>query len=41
MKIITVATHADGYFEAYSESCKKNNLELVVLGWNNINFIIQ
>ena len=34
MKIITVATQTKGYFKAYSESCKKNNLELIVLGWN-------
>src|SRR5690349_20347835 len=33
MKIVTVATHSDGYMPLLVEGCKKNNLELVVLGW--------
>ena len=33
MKIITVATHSESYFPIFEESCKKNNLELIVLGF--------
>jgi len=33
MKIITVATHSESYFPLFKESCLKNNLELVVLGF--------
>jgi len=33
MKIITVATKSDGYMPLLLESCKRNNLDLVVLGW--------
>lgn len=34
MKIVTVCTHKDGYFDALVESCKRHNHDLVVLGWN-------
>ena len=33
MKLITVATHSESYFPLLEESCKKNNLELIVLGF--------
>jgi hypothetical protein len=32
--LITVATHADGYFKWLQESCKRYNTELTVLGWS-------
>jgi len=34
MKIITVATHSEAYYDAYKQSCNKNNIPLTVLGWN-------
>lgn len=33
MKILTVGTHNKGYYEILQESCKRNNLELINLGW--------
>ncbi len=33
MKLITVATHSDFYFPILKESCIKNNLEFIVLGF--------
>jgi len=33
MKIITVATHSELYFPIFKESCQRNNLDLVVLGF--------
>ncbi len=33
MKIITVATHSQAYFPVLKESARKNNINLVVLGW--------
>ena len=33
MKIITVGTHNKGYYDILQESCKRNNLELINLGW--------
>jgi hypothetical protein len=32
--VITVATHNEGYFDALKQSCKNNNINLVVLGFN-------
>jgi hypothetical protein len=32
MKIITVATHPDRYYNSMLDSAKKNNIDLVVLG---------
>lgn len=34
VKLITVATHADGYFEWLKLSCKRHNTDITVLGWN-------
>ena len=34
MKLITVATHNDGYFKWLKESCKRYNYDLVILGYN-------
>lgn len=34
MKVVTVATHSFGYFPILVESCKRNNIDLTVLGWN-------
>ena len=34
MKVITVATHNDGYYNILKESCKRNKLNLVTLGFN-------
>ncbi len=34
MKVVTVATKSDKYFESLVDSCKRFNYELVVLGWN-------
>ena len=33
MKILTVGTHNKGYYEILQGSCKRNNLELINLGW--------
>jgi hypothetical protein len=33
MKAITVATHSERYFDILQESAKRNNIDLVVLGW--------
>jgi hypothetical protein len=33
MKLITVVTHSDFYFPILKESCSKNNLDLIVLGF--------
>ena len=33
MKAITVATHAERYFDVLKESAERNNIDLVVLGW--------
>ena len=33
MKILTVGTHNKGYYEILQESCRRNNLELINLGW--------
>ena len=33
IKFITVATHSDFYFPVLKESCLKNNIELIVLGF--------
>jgi len=32
--VITVATHNEGYFDALKQSCKNNNINLIVLGFN-------
>ena len=32
--VVTVATHNDGYYDALLESCKRNNINLIVLGFN-------
>lgn len=34
MKLVTVATHSERYFPILIESCKKYNIQLDVLGWN-------
>ena len=34
MNIITVATHDEAYLNAYKKSCKNNNLDLKILGWD-------
>ena len=34
MKVVTVATHNDGYYNILKESCKRNKLNLVTLGFN-------
>lgn len=36
IKVVTVATHSERYFPLLVESCKRFNLELVVLGWNSV-----
>ena len=33
MKVVTVATHSDRYFDTLLDSAKKNNIELIVLGF--------
>ncbi|MCB8977579.1 MAG: hypothetical protein H6657_09180 [Ardenticatenaceae bacterium] len=33
MQVITVATHSQGYFPLLADTCRNNNIELVVLGW--------
>ena len=33
VKLITVATHADGYFKWLKLSCQRYNIDLVILGW--------
>lgn len=33
MKLVTVATHSDGYFPWLIQSCKRYNADLTVLGW--------
>ncbi len=33
MKVVTVATHSDRYFDTLVDSAKKNNIELIVLGF--------
>ena len=33
MHIITVATHNEGYFDILKKSCKRNKIDLKVLGW--------
>lgn len=33
MKVVTVATHADGYFDCLMMSCRRHGVELKVLGW--------
>jgi hypothetical protein len=33
LRVVTVATHTDGYFETLVFSCKKHDLPLYVLGW--------
>ncbi len=33
MRFVTVATQSDGYFEYLIQSCKRNNIQLDVLGW--------
>lgn len=32
--LCTVATHNEGYFDSLMDSCKKNKLNLKILGWN-------
>jgi hypothetical protein len=32
--VITVATHNEGYYDALLESCKRNNINLIILGFN-------
>jgi hypothetical protein len=34
MKLVTVATKTDGYFSTLQDSCKRFNVQLDVLGWN-------
>lgn len=34
MKVVTVATHSFGYFPILLESCKRNHIDLTVLGFN-------
>jgi len=34
MKVITVATHASGYFESLQSSCSRLDYDVKVLGWN-------
>lgn len=36
MKLVTVATHSDGYFPWLVKSCKRHGAELTVLGWGDI-----
>lgn len=33
MRLVTVATHSDGYFPWLIESCRRNTVKLDVLGW--------
>ena len=33
MKLVTVATHSDGYYPWLLQSCTRHNAELTVLGW--------
>lgn len=33
VKVITVATHNEGYFSALKGGCEKKNVELIILGW--------
>ncbi len=33
MKIVTVATHSERYFPVLQQSCKRHNIDLVILGW--------
>ena len=33
-KIVTVATHDDGYLSALKILCKRNNISLYILGYN-------
>jgi hypothetical protein len=33
MKLVTIATHSDGYFPYLKKSCEKFGAELIVLGW--------
>lgn len=33
MKLVTVATHSDGYFPWLIQSCERHNAELEILGW--------
>lgn len=33
LKVFTVVTHSDGYFKSLQESCKKNKINLDILGW--------
>lgn len=33
MKVVTVATHDERYFPVLVQSCKRHNIDLVVLGW--------
>jgi hypothetical protein len=33
MRFVTVATQSAGYFEYLTQSCKRNNIQLDVLGW--------
>jgi len=33
MKLVTVATHSDGYFPYLKKSCERNGITLDVLGW--------
>jgi DNA-directed RNA polymerase subunit H (RpoH/RPB5) len=35
MKLITYATHNTGYFNSLKESAKKNNFELIIIGYGN------
>ena len=35
LKFITVATHSESYFDILKKSCENNNIELVVLGYDD------
>ena len=34
LKVFTIVTHSDGYFEVLKESCIRHGINLEVLGWN-------
>lgn len=33
LKIVAVATHNERFFDSFMDSCKKNNIEPIILGW--------
>jgi len=35
MKVITVATHSQAYFPILQESARRNNIDLIILGWGD------